>query len=135
MPRRITSGGAASPQWSPNSNAIAYVGSGALQVVAPDGSRNRVLLRTPFEYGGRSHNLMGMVNWSPDGRTIYLRTADPRSAFWAMPADGGAPRPLVVFDDPSVRAPRPEFAIDGRRIYFTIANRQADIRVAPIERR
>jgi hypothetical protein len=44
-----------------------------------------------------------------------------------VPVDGGQPRLLVTFDDPSRRSLRREFATDGRRFYFTIANDESDL--------
>ncbi|MDH4043369.1 MAG: hypothetical protein OEY20_04180 [Gemmatimonadota bacterium] len=48
------------------------------------------------------------------------------------PAEGGTPRLLVTFDDPSRPSGRQEFTTDGRRIYFTIDNRQSDIWVVEV---
>jgi hypothetical protein len=41
--------------------------------------------------------------------------------------NGGSPRLLVRFDNPSRRSLRREFATDGRRFYFTIARDESDI--------
>jgi hypothetical protein len=42
-------------------------------------------------------------------------------------AHGGASKLLVRFDDPSRPSSRPEFATDGKRLFFTIGTRQIDI--------
>jgi Tol biopolymer transport system component len=67
--------------------------------------------------------------WSPDGSTIYYKAFDQagRSSLWSVPAAGGAPRLLVRFDDPSRPSTRPEFATDGKNLYFTIGARQSDV--------
>ena len=57
-----------------------------------------------------------------------------RTSFWAVPAAGGAPRLLVRFDDPSRPSGRQEFTTDGKRLYFTVDNRQSDISVMDVIR-
>jgi Tol biopolymer transport system component len=75
--------------------------------------------------------------WSPHGRTIYYRAydSDRLSSIWAVDVDGGTPRLLVRFDDPSRRSLRREFATDGRRFYFTIARDESDIRALELLRK
>ena len=67
--------------------------------------------------------------WSSDSRTIYYKAYDEQlqTSIWAVSAEGGQPRLLVTFDDPSRRSLRREFATDGRRFYFTIANDESDL--------
>jgi hypothetical protein len=52
--------------------------------------------------------------------------AGPRGIRQAVAA-GGTPTLLVRFDDPARPSLRREFATDGKRIYFTIAQPQSDI--------
>ena len=70
-----------------------------------------------------------LAQWAPDGRTIYYKALDAggRTSLWAVSANGGEPRLLVRFDDPSRPSSRPEFATDGKRVYFTTAERESDI--------
>jgi Tol biopolymer transport system component len=74
------------------------------------------------------------AQWSPDGRTIYVKAVDPRgvSSMWALSPGGGPPRPLVRFDDPAKPSYRTWFATDGRRFFFTVDDRQSDIYVAEL---
>ena len=67
--------------------------------------------------------------WSSDSRTIYYKAYDAQlqTSIWAVTIDGGQPRLLVTFDDPTRRSLRREFATDGRRFYFTIANDESDL--------
>jgi len=67
--------------------------------------------------------------WSADSRTIYYKAYDAQlqTSIWAVPVEGGPPRLLVTFDDPTRRSLRREFATDGRRFYFTIANDESDL--------
>jgi Tol biopolymer transport system component len=70
-----------------------------------------------------------LLQWAPDGRTIFYKAFDSqgRSSIWRVSAHGGAPRLLVSFDDPARQSSRPEFASDGRRLFFTLTERESDI--------
>ena len=50
-------------------------------------------------------------------KTIYYKAYDAQlqTSIWAVSVDGGQPRLLVTFDDPTRRSLRREFATDGRR--------------------
>jgi hypothetical protein len=41
----------------------------------------------------------------------------------------------VTFDDPSRRSMRREFATDGKRLYFTVANDESDLWTMELIRR
>ena len=70
-----------------------------------------------------------LAQWAPDGRTIYYKALDAegRTSFWSIAAEGGDPRLLVRFEDPLRPSPRAEFATDGRRLYFTVSERESDV--------
>jgi Tol biopolymer transport system component len=70
-----------------------------------------------------------VLQWSTDGRTIFYKAFDSegRSSIWSITASGGQPRLLMRFDDPSRPSSRPEFATDGKRLYFSIGQRQSDV--------
>jgi TolB protein len=125
-PRRLTTEGGIDPKWSPDERWIAYTRQGNVRLASPDGSNDHVL----FARGSAdSHSEAQYVIWSPDGQTIYIKATDrDRSAtIWSMPAAGGTPRLLMRFDDPSRPSLRREFATDGQRFYFTIAQDESDI--------
>ena len=58
-----------------------------------------------------------------------------RYAFYAIPAHGGAVRPVLSFDDPYRQPRRPEFDTDGRRLVFTIATDESDVWVMNLAHR
>jgi hypothetical protein len=63
-----------------------------------------------------------------DGATIFIKGEDRTGAgFWSVPTDGGTPRLLARLDDPRRTSPRPEFTTAGRRIFFLLADREADV--------
>ena len=70
-----------------------------------------------------------LAQWAPDGRTIYYKALDEDgvTSFWSISAEGGKPKLLVRLDDSERPSPRAEFATDGRRLYFTIAERESDV--------
>jgi hypothetical protein len=53
--------------------------------------------------------------------------AGGRAALWALAVDGGAPRLLVRFDEPLRPTRRPEFGVDAKRLYFTLAQSESDV--------
>jgi serine/threonine-protein kinase len=124
-PRRLTTHGGSDPQWSPDGRYIAYIQDG-VWVMSPSGGEDRLLVR------GRTGDvgiMPLMPYWSADSRTIYYKGYDEqeRSSIWAVPLAGGTPRPLIRFDDPTRPSTRREFATDGKRLYFVIAEPQSDI--------
>jgi eukaryotic-like serine/threonine-protein kinase len=124
------------PQWSPDGHWLAFshdLAGGALGVIPVDSGPERMLV-DPARDGGVQGE---MPYWSADGRTIYFKSHDAAgNAFiWAVRASGGTPRLLVRFDDPSRPSYRPELAVSGGRIFFTIEDRQADVYVMDVERR
>jgi Tol biopolymer transport system component len=74
------------------------------------------------------------LHWAADSRSLYFRSADAdgRVSFYALSIDGGAPRLVARLDDLTRPSYRPDFAVDGRRIYFTINDRQSDISVVEL---
>jgi Tol biopolymer transport system component len=69
-----------------------------------------------------------LLQW-PGGRTVLYKAfdAEGRSSIWSISANGGVPKLLVHFDDPARPSSRPEFATNGKRIYFTLGQRQSDV--------
>jgi serine/threonine-protein kinase len=121
--------------WSPDGRWIAYVSAesgtnaGSLLVVpAEGGTARRVFIPTATEPPAE------LCQWSPDGRTLYYKAHDAqgRASFWAVSAAGGRPRLLVRFSDLNRPSSRVNFATDGRRLFFTIEDRQSDVFVAEL---
>jgi len=123
-PKRLTSDGSSDPKWSPDGRLIAYCVRGNLNVIAPDGTGQRVVVRDSPGQPRPSYPI-----WSRDSRTIYYKAYDAQlqTSIWSVPVDGGKPQLLVTFDDPNRRSLRREFATDGQRFYFTIASDESDL--------
>jgi Tol biopolymer transport system component len=124
-PRQVTSDGGRVPRWSPDGRWIGYL-AGPLYVVSPDGSDQRMLVDPESSAVGED---LEFAEWSSDSRAVYFRSRDVegRAGFWSVPVDGGEPRLLVRFDDPSMMSLRSEFTTDGQRLFFTIGRQEADI--------
>jgi Tol biopolymer transport system component len=124
--RQLTSRGGWGGRWAPDGQSIVYCRSDGLWLIAPHGGSPRRLVAIGDSLAQPAPEL---AQWSADGRTIYYKAFDPagRSTIWSVPAVGGTPRLLVSFDDPSRPSSRPEFATNGKRLFFTIGTRQIDI--------
>lgn len=125
-PRRLTKDRGADPRWSPDGKSVAYSRQGEIRIISPDGASERVLVRAD-SLDGVSRAQFAV--WSPDGQTVYAKAHDDdrRASIWSVPAAGGTPRLLVRFDDPARPSLRREFATDGQRFYFTIAQDESDV--------
>ena len=120
-PRRLTSDGGAigRGRWSPNGRAIAYGGPDGVRVVPSAGGTSRIV--SPVG---------GVPLWTRDGETLYFRTA---TGIWSVPASGGDPRQLVMFDDPNRVAIRYEWSTDGEQFYFALTEYESDVWVMELE--
>jgi serine/threonine-protein kinase len=134
QPRRLTSRGGIDPKWSPDGRVIAYTNQGEVRLVTPDGMSDRVLVQRASSTGRPQAQY---VVWSPDGQTLYYKAHDEerRSTIWSVAMNGEPPRMLVQFADPARPSLRREFATDGRRFFFTIAEEESDISVIELERK
>jgi len=125
-PRRLTTDGGGSGRWSPDGNSIAFTNRRALWVATIDGDMLRPIVPAADSSG---YPAPEVLQWSADGKAIFYKAFDTegRSSIWSVAASGGQPRLLVRFDDPSRPSSRPEFATDGKRLYFSIGQRQSDV--------
>ena len=121
------------PRWSPDGTRIAFESARGAMLMASDGSGVRVAM--PYGLIGRDTAFVVSVTWGPDANTLYVKAVSEKSgepSIWSVPASGGTPRLLVRFDDPSRPSGRQEFTTDGKRLYFTVDNRQSDISVMDV---
>ena len=134
-PRQLTRRGGFGGRWSPDGAHLAYVAPRQVRLMG-DGPNGEVTSRVLYD-GTDSAGAMARpvaIRWAPDGRTVYMKTFDARgqAALWALDVGGGAPRLLVRFDEPLRPTRRPEFATDGKRLYFTLAQSESDVWVMGI---
>ena len=125
-PRRITTDGGVAPRWSPDGRTIVFINQRAVWLTTPEGARPRLLVAA----GDSAHPAVPeFVQWAPGGDAIFYKAFDPegQSSIWSISAKGGTPKLLVRFDDPARPSSRPEFATDGKRLYFSLGQRQSDV--------
>jgi len=135
--RQLTGAGGFNGRWSPDGRHIAYTRDDGVWMIASDaaaGAPARLVLATDSSDRRR----IDVVQWSADGRVLYYKAFDDvgRSSIWSVRASecpravrgaGCAPRLLVRFDDVRRQSNRPEFATDGRNLYFTITESASDV--------
>jgi eukaryotic-like serine/threonine-protein kinase len=128
---RVVARNAWRPEWSPDGRTLAYVSpdEGRIGLVPADSGAPRVLYLP-----GTGDPLAELAVFSASGRELYFKSHDSlgRASFWSINASGGRPRRLVRFDDPAWSSNRFDFASDGKRLYFTVEDRQSDVWVAEI---
>jgi Tol biopolymer transport system component/tRNA A-37 threonylcarbamoyl transferase component Bud32 len=131
-PQQLTSNGASQgAKWSPDGRWVVYINSQGLWTIPAAGGEPRMLVETkdPAVLPGPR-----FPAWSKDSQTIYYMAydAEHHASFWSVPISGGEPKLLVKFDDPMKQSSRAEFATDGERFYFTLAEYESDIWVAEL---
>jgi Tol biopolymer transport system component len=119
------------PEWSPDGRTIAFVSAsdGRIGIVPADSGTPRDI------YVPRSGDpLAELAIFAPSGRELYFKSHDAggRASFWTIPLTGGRPRLLTRFDNPMHASNRFEFASDGKRLYFTVEDRQSDLWLAEV---
>ena len=145
-PREVARG--AKPHWSADGQSLLFLGHdsvdrGALRldqawsvggfttisVVEADGGGARTIYAASETAPVPEHPL-----WSADGRAVFFKSHDRegRASFWTIPATGGIPRLLARLDDLSRPSSRQDFATDGKRLFFTIEDRQSNVWVADV---
>jgi Tol biopolymer transport system component len=117
------------PRWSPDGNWIAYATEQGLVVAPASGGAGRVVAEKARLFG-----TIGGVAW-PSPTTIYVCAPleNGLTRIYTVSPSGGALR-TVFTEDPNRRLGRSDFATDGKRLYFTLGTRDADIGMLEIKR-
>ena len=136
--RQVTQLGGWALTFSADGRRATYMGPtrGLVRQMGPDLDEASSRLLYDGAWAGASGIQVQAGNIAPDG-SAYIAKGEDRigPGFWSIPLDGEAPRLLLRLDDPSRTAPRPEFTTDGRRLFFVLAEREADIWVVRLEER
>jgi serine/threonine protein kinase/Tol biopolymer transport system component len=135
--RQLTRQGGMWPTFSADGSRMAYVATpGLVRVMGPDFDESTSSVALDASAPASNGVIAISAAITPDGGTILVKGEDANgSGFWSIPASGGAPRLLARLDDGRRTSPRPEFTSDGRRIFFTLTEREADVWAARLEDR
>jgi tricorn protease-like protein len=120
--------------WRSDGQSILTVCAGKIQIRSLDGT----VLGTVYQPSNTAGSPVPVViRTSPDGSTVYFKSYDEegRAAIWSVSVNGGPTRLLARFDDPMRPSNRRNFTTDGRRLYFTMDDRQADVWVVEVGKR
>jgi Tol biopolymer transport system component len=91
--RRLFSGDALSPAWSPNGQWIAFASEGQLLKIRPDGTGLTPMITDPLPVDGQV--VAWEPAWSRDGTQIAFvvtQVGSTKKDIWVMDADGTDPR-------------------------------------------
>ena len=133
--RRIATGDAVQPSWSPNNLRIAYWG-------VPAGTSRRVIWTVPADGGEPlvavdDDALNWSPAWSPDGRFLYFASDRSGSmSLWRIPIDEasgrprGTPQPITA---PTPSGALPSLSRDGHHIVFATENHRSNLFLVPFD--
>jgi serine/threonine-protein kinase len=121
------------PGWSPDGRKLSFSSGllgGALGVVPVDSGPPRILI------DGARGITANQAFWTANGTQLIFRGHDSRgrSAVFSIPASGGTPRLLAVFEDRTMSTVRGGWGFDRDRMYFSAEERQSDVWVMEVER-
>ncbi len=120
----------AGPRFSPDGRFVVLTLSGGVAMVPLDGGQPRILADSRA-LGGAP---MSVRYAGTNSETLYVSVASSsNTSIYAIPVKGGAPR-LVLRDQPDARFGRWEFTTDGKRMFFTRADWEADVWVMELKR-
>jgi dipeptidyl aminopeptidase/acylaminoacyl peptidase len=119
-----------SPIWSPASDRLAFIRrfddwtGYEIWVSAPDGTKQRQVVRETYQKGVEEFHFDGNGEWSPDGKRLaYLSSRTGYDHVWTVAVDGGEPVELTkgAFVDYD-----PSWSPNGDRILF-VSSRAGDL--------
>jgi Tol biopolymer transport system component len=133
--QQLTRLGAGGARWSPDGRRFLYFTAPAqeLAVAAVDAPDAGTPIVPADSLSGEP--IPALAEWHPDGSRIFYKAFDRagNSTIWSVNPDGSGRRLLVRFDDPDRPTSRPEFATDGRRLFFTVGHPAADVSVMDLQ--
>jgi Tol biopolymer transport system component/DNA-binding SARP family transcriptional activator len=109
--------------WSPDGNWLAGCNDRGLVLMPRSGGGQRVLVPTA------TLGSFCIAEWGPSPWTLFFRTrgSGGESLFWSIPVAGGEPRLLLRLGDELHTSRTAVFAVDAKRLYFTLSSDEASI--------
>ena len=121
------------PAWSPDGRMLSFeagaITSGMLGMVPLDSGPPRMLLDSAAGVDADK------AHWTAGGRELLFHGHDARGrgGVFSIPASGGTPRPVALFDDPDLSAVRGGWGLSGSRMYFSAQEQESDVWVMELE--
>ncbi len=119
-------------RWSPDGSRIVCENLSEIWIVSLQGEE-----RLLFDGAAVGFQLFEFADWSAsaDGRFIYFATIDStdRRGLYAIPVEGGIPREVVRFDDPTKNVSDLPYTLGDGKVYFTVKEIESDIYVMDLE--
>ena len=135
--RPLTRRGGIAAAFSADGTRMTYfAGPGLVRAMGPslDESSSRLVYAPPPRGSSALRVVSGVI--ARDGTSFVAKGEDRVSTgFWRIPIAGGPPHLLVRLDDSRRTSPRPEFTTDGRRLFFMLTEREADLWTVRLEDR
>jgi Tol biopolymer transport system component len=134
---QLTRHGGSWATFSADGKRMAYfVGPDVVRVMGPelDEGSSRLVYASPPVGNELPRITSGTI--ARDGASFIGKGEDKAGpGFWRIPIGGGTPQLLLRLNDQWRASPRPEFATDGRRLFFMLTERQSDIWTVRLEDR
>jgi Tol biopolymer transport system component/DNA-binding SARP family transcriptional activator len=133
--RQLSRGGGNSSRWSPDSTRFLYFRDDPHRLVIATFEQPDTLRTIAVGDGSVADPFPALAEWDPNGRRIFYKAFDAagQGSLWVVNSDGSQRRRVVHFDDLDRPTSRPEFATDGRRLYFTVGKPEADVWVMTLD--
>jgi len=135
--RPLTQHGGSWATFSADGKRMAYfVGPDVVRVMGPTlgETASRLVYASPPSGMTAPRVTSGVI--ARDGGSFIAKGEDGVSpGFWRIPIGGGAPQLILRINDRWRASPRPEFTTDGRRLFFMLTEREADIWTARLDGR
>jgi Tol biopolymer transport system component len=133
-PKRVSGAelqqGVIGQRWSADGRSLAFVSGDNHVKILPVGGGVPTIVNARLQNANFTS-----IDWPGGGSTIYLagQKRGGRSSIYAIPTSGGPARELLS-DASNARFGRPDFATDGKRIFYTRANWEADVWVMELKK-
>jgi TolB protein len=129
-PEQLTRRRGFSARWAPDGTRLVYwTAYGQIRTVSLDGEEQLLA-----DAGTTGIVRLRWPDWSRDGRFVFFIGTDSTGveSLYAIPAQGGSPREVVRFDDPTKNV-WPMYSLGEDRVYFSVREVESDIYVMDLE--
>jgi Tol biopolymer transport system component len=118
-------------RWSPDGRSLALVHDASLGLLPAEGGTFKALVDSKS-----MRETITFIAWGRTADYLYFQTRDSSNvySYWSVSTAGGPPRRLLRLDEPGHRTRRVEFDTDGKSLFFTLVDDEADVAVVGLRR-